>query len=103
LTAHTPRRREVVDAELAVQRSTRARDAGLSRIGDVTRWLIAATAGLVGALALVAAGAFHGHTVAGTPPTATAAQATSSANSLQAPAQVPQPAVSAPVIVSGGS
>lgn len=84
-----------------MQRSASARDAGLRRIGDVTRWLMAATAGLVGALALLAAGAFHGHTVSSTPtsPAATA----SSANSLQAAEQAPQPAVSAPVAVSGGS
>jgi hypothetical protein len=106
LTARRARRREDIDAELVAQRSASMRDAGLRRIGDVTRWLMAATAGLIGALALVAAGAFHGHSVSVTTPPAAAAganQAASTSDGLQAPAQAPQPAVSAPVVVSGGS
>jgi hypothetical protein len=106
LTARRPRRREDIDAEIAAQRSVSMRDAGLRRIGDVTRWLMAGTAGLIGALALVAAGAFHGHSVSVTAPTAPATssnQAASTSDGLPAPAQAPQPAVSAPVVVSGGS
>lgn len=86
-----------------MQRSALVRDAGLRRIGDVTRWLIAAAAALSGALALFAAGAFHGHAIAANSPTAAAASVNQPANSLQGPSQAPVPAASAPVVVSGGS
>jgi hypothetical protein len=92
--------------ERAAQRSALVRDAGLRRIVDVTRWLIAAAAGLSGALALFAAGAFHGHAIASNSPTAAAASVShpgNNVNALQTPSQAPLPAASAPVVVSGGS
>ncbi len=95
---------DVIDAEHVLQRAAMQRDAGLRRIGKVTRWLMAAALGLTGALALFAASAFHGHSVAASPSNAsTASQSASTSSGPQSPAQAPQPAVSAPVVVSGGS
>jgi hypothetical protein len=86
-----------------------ARDAGLRRISAVTRWTVAAVVALSGALALVAANAFHGHTVATTPSSATTSPAQTptpsqgSPTQLQQPAQAPAPVQQVPVVVSGGS
>jgi len=102
LTPNTPRRRDLPEAEIVAQRSAVARDAGLMRIGALTRWLMAGAAGLTGALALVAAGSFHGHSV--NPSSSSAATAAANqAAAIQSQTQVPQPTVSAPVVVSGGS
>jgi cytoskeletal protein RodZ len=51
-------------AEAATRRAIRARDAGLRRINAVTRGLVAAVVALSGALAVLAANGFHGHTLA---------------------------------------
>ena len=96
-------------------RAVIARDAGLELIRRVNRWLIAAAVAAAGMFSLLAAHAFHGHTV-----TSGGASSTSSAVSpagspsgapqsaggpaLQAPAQAPAPAPAAPApVVSGGS
>ncbi len=50
-------------AELAMRRAIRARDAGLRRIAAITRGIVAAVVALSGALAVLAASGFHGHTV----------------------------------------
>jgi hypothetical protein len=91
-----------------------ARDAGLRRIAAVTRWTAAAVVVLSGALALIAAKAFHGHTVTTTTPNATqpttpaittpATTTPATTNpSIQQPAQAPAPIQQAPVAISGGS
>jgi hypothetical protein len=90
-----------------------ARDAGLRRISAVTRWTTAAVVALSAGLALIAAKAFHGHTVTSTPSGSTstpAAQTPASGQSqvapaagLQQPTQAPAPAQQVPVVVSGGS
>ena len=87
-----------------------ARDAGLRRISAVTRWTAAAVVALSAGLALIAAKAFHGHSVAATSPGATASpQAPATDPSQVAPTQLQQPAQApvtvqqAPVVVSGGS
>lgn len=88
-----------------------ARDAGLRRISAVTRWLTGAAVALSGGLALLAAHAFHGHTVSNTAQTngqagiAQSSTSSTTSNSLQPPAQAPAPAPApaAPVVVSGGS
>jgi hypothetical protein len=96
-----------------------ARDAGLRRISAVTRWTAAAVVVLSGALALIAAKAFHGHTVTSTTPnvtqtttpatttpaTTTPATTTPATTtpSIQQPAQAPAPIQQAPVAISGGS
>jgi hypothetical protein len=89
-----------------------ARDAGLRRIAAVTRWTAAAVVVLSGSLALIAAKAFHGHTVAATTPGVTSStQAPATAQSpvaptttqLQQPTQAPAAVQQVPVVVSGGS
>jgi membrane protein required for beta-lactamase induction len=85
-----------------------ARDAGLARISAVTRWVTAGVVGLAGALAVLAAQAFHGHTVSNsssaTPsPVTQSAAPTSSQSDLQQPSQAPVQTPAAPVVVSGGS
>jgi hypothetical protein len=87
-----------------------ARDAGLLRISVVTRWLTAGAVAASGALALIAANAFHGHTLSNTSSTSQTAvsqtsSAASTASGLQPPAQAPAPVQTpvAPVVVSGGS
>ena len=45
------------------RRAVMARDAGLRRISRVTRWIVAGVVALSGGLALIAANAFHGHTI----------------------------------------
>jgi hypothetical protein len=101
-----------------------ARDAGLRRISAVTRWTAAAVVVLSGALALIAAKAFHGHTVTSTTPnvtqtttpatttpatttpaTTTPATTTPATTTpaIQQPAQTPAPIQQAPVAISGGS
>ena len=74
----------------------------------MTRWLTAGVIGLSGALALLAANAFHGRTVSnGSTATATpvtqAATPSNTPSGLQPPAQAPVQTPSAPVVVSGGS
>jgi hypothetical protein len=87
-----------------------ARDAGLQRISALTRGLIAGVVALSGALAVIAANGFHGHThqnaAVQTQTTQTQTNAPSSASSAlqpasQPPVQVQTPAP--PVVVSGGS
>ncbi|MGA3361135.1 MAG: hypothetical protein ABSD82_03800 [Solirubrobacteraceae bacterium] len=91
--------------QTATRRAVSARDAGLRRISSVTRWLAIGVVGLSGALALVAANAFHGHTVsnasAATP--AAGAPVTPSSGGLSPAAVTPTVTPSAPVVVSGGS
>lgn len=92
-----------------------ARDAGLRRIRAVTRWVAAGVVALSGALALIAADAFHGHTVSNTPSSSSTSPGTSSGSQaqtqapastgdpVQQPTQAPQPTQEAPVVSSGGS
>jgi cytoskeletal protein RodZ len=110
----------------ARQHAIRARDAGLRRISALTRGLAAGAVGLTGTLALLAAGSFHGKTVAVTPrPAATVAaesatqgpvaRSASAATTVTttttttqsaapaAPSAPPAPTPAAPVVVSGGS
>ena len=106
------RPRAIGQAETATRRAVIARDAGLRRISTVTRWVIAAAVGLSGALALIAANAFHGRTISNssssqTPATQQQAPATPATPSVsqgpQAPQQAPAQTPAAPVVVSGGS
>lgn len=95
-------------AEIAARRAVMARDAGLARISAVTRWVTAGVVALSGALAVLAAQAFHGHTVSNTSsttpsPVTQSAAPTSSQSDLQQPSQVPVQTPAAPVVVSGGS
>lgn len=96
-------------------RGAAARQAGLELIRRVNRWLIAAAVAAVGLFSLLAAHAFHGHTVT-TGGASSSSSAVSPAGSpsgvpqsvggsgLQAPAQAPAPASAAPSpVVSGGS
>ena len=112
MSARSPRSRGLSQAELATRRAVIARDAGLQRISAITRGAIAGAVTLSGALAVIAANGFHGHTLsntaAQTQTTQTQTTATSSTSSaLQPPSQPPsQPPVRAPVaavVVSGGS
>jgi len=96
-------------------RDVTAREAGLELIRRINRWLIAAAVAAAGMFSLLAAHAFHGHTVAGGASSSTASQAGSSSGAplsassaggtgLRAPAQAPAPAPAAPApVVSGGS
>jgi hypothetical protein len=95
-------------AEIATGRAVLARDAGLLRISAVTCWLIAGALALSGALALLAAGAFHGRTLSNTssgtaPPVTQTSAPSNTPSGLQPPAQAPVQTSSAPVVVSGGS
>jgi hypothetical protein len=96
-------------AEIATRRAVMARDAGLRRISAVTRWLTAAAVALSGALALIAANAFHGHTLSNTAQTTSqtgvgqTSTSSTTSNGLQPPAQAPAATPAAPVVVSGGS
>lgn len=93
----------------------RARDAGLRRIWAVTRWVTAGVVVLTGALALIAAHAFHGRTISNTPSSSRSSPGTSSDSPaqtqppastgvpIQQPAQAPQPTQAPPVVASGGS
>jgi len=99
--------------EIATRRAAMARDAGLQRISSVTRWMIAGVVSLSGGLALLAANAFHGRTIASTsnantaqttpgsttPATTTPATTTPASSGVQAPTPTQAP----PVVVSGGS
>jgi len=104
-----PRAQAFSEAELAERRRIQIRDGGLWRIGAVTRWLLAGALSATGALALLAAGTFHGHTLAPAPPTAQAAsagsasQTTGAAAPPAAPAQPPTTSAAPAVVVSGGS
>ena len=85
-----------------------ARDAGLQRISAITRGTIAGAVTLSGALAVIAASGFHGHTLSNpttqTPTTQTPTTATSStASALQSPSQPPVQTPAPAVVVSGGS
>ncbi len=113
MRAPAVRSRAIGHAETASRRAVLARDAGLRRISTVTRWVIAGAVGLSGALALIAANAFHGRTLPSTPssqtpvtqqaPTTTQTPSVSSAQGPQAPQQVPVQTPAQPVVVSGGS
>jgi hypothetical protein len=108
VSPRTPRSRDNGPAEIAARRAVMARDAGLRRISGVTRWLTAGAVAVSGALALIAAQAFHGRTLSNTSstgqPAVSQTSAPSSASSgLQPPAQAPAQTPVAPVVVSGGS
>ena len=112
MSRRVPRSRTGSAVETATRRAMAARDAGLRRIAAVTRWTAVAVVALSGALALIAAKAFHGHTVASTPPAASSTQTqtppaatqTTPTPAVQQPEQAPAPApVQQPVVVSGGS
>lgn len=102
-----PRAHALSEAELAERQRIQIRDGGLWRIGAATRWLLAGAVSAAGALALLAASTFHGHTLP--PPTAQAASANSasqtagSAGPIAAPAQSPTTSTAPAVVVSGGS
>ncbi|HEY7966921.1 MAG TPA: hypothetical protein VID68_07825 [Solirubrobacteraceae bacterium] len=87
-------------------RAVALRDAGLRRISATTRWVAAAVVALSGALALMAANAFHGHTATSTSSNSSVTQPPSS-DAIQQPSQAPQAVVQQPqqqpVVVSGGS
>jgi hypothetical protein len=102
------------------QPSLNTRDAGLRLIARINRWLISGAVGLTAMIALVTEHAFRAaHPAAATvnspggSPAATAqpssggddGSTTGSGAALQAPAQPPSPAASAPSapVVSGGS
>ena len=103
----------------ATRRAVNARNNGLRRISSVTRWTLAGAVGLSGALALIAANAFHGRTIQNnpsssssqsgaaasqtTPAQTTPAQGQTDQSGLQAPAQAPVQTPAPPVVVSGGS
>jgi hypothetical protein len=105
------RPRAIGQAETATRRAVIARDAGLRRISTVTRWVIAGAVGLSGALALIAANAFHGRTISNSSssqtPATQQAPATPAIPSVsqgpQAPQQAPAQTPATPVVVSGGS
>jgi hypothetical protein len=78
------------------------RDGGLERISVVTRWLTAGVVALSGALAVVAAGGFPGHSPS-TPAAPASASPSSSPSGLRPPSQTLAPAPAAAVVVSGGS
>jgi hypothetical protein len=113
LSARSPRSRGLNQAELATRRAVIARDAGLRRISAITRGTIAGAVTLSGALAVIAANGFHGHTHSNTAAQTqttqtqttqtqtTASSGTSSA--LQPPSQAPVQTPVAPVVASGGS
>jgi len=90
----------------ATRRAIMARDAGLRRISATTRLIAAGVVALSGALALIAAGAFHGRTANSTSTNSSITQP-SSTDAIQQPSQAPQPVVQQPqqqpVVVSGGS
>jgi hypothetical protein len=103
-----PRSRSASPAEISTRRAVMARDAGLTRISAVTRWLTAGVVALSGALALLAAQAFHGRTLSnGSTATATPVTQTSTPSNtpspLQPPDQAPAQTPATPVVVSGGS
>ena len=92
---------------------TKSRDAGLALITRINRWMIAGAVAFAGAVSLVAARSFHGHTasssISGSQPTQSPSSSSvgSSSSGLSSPSQVPSPSSSsssdqAPV-VSGGS
>ena len=64
MSRRVPGGREWSAAELATRRAIRTRDAGLRRISAVTRGIVAVVVALSGALAVLAANSFHGHTLA---------------------------------------
>jgi cytoskeletal protein RodZ len=110
-----------------------ARDAGLRRISGITRAMVAGVVALSGALAVIAANGFHGHTYSNnaaqsqtartqtpqtqtlqtqtpqtqTPQTQTPQTQTPASSSpssaLQPSSQPPVQTAAAPVVVSGGS
>jgi hypothetical protein len=88
-----------------------ARDAGLRRIGAVTRWVTLGSLALAGALALIASNAFHGRATANTSASTAAANQPAAVNQppsdgsgdLAPAAAAPTVTPSAPVAVTGGS
>lgn len=113
MSGRAARSQAIGQAEIATRRAVLMRDAGLRRISTVTRWVIAGAVGLSGALALIAANAFHGRTLSSSPssqtpvtqqaPTAPQTPSVSSSQGPQAPQQVPAQTPAPPVVVSGGS
>jgi hypothetical protein len=108
MSARPPRAPGAGPEEVARRRAVIDRDAGLLRISAVTRWITAGVVGLSGALALLAAHAFHGRTLSNastnTPAPVTQSAAPASTQSdLQQPSQAPVQTPAAPVVVSGGS
>ena len=117
MSARSPRSRGLSQAEFATRRAVIARDAGLQRISAITRGTIAGAVTLSGALAVIAANGFHGHTLSNTATqtqttqtqttqTQTQAQTTatsSTSSALQAPSQPPVQTPVAAAVVSGGS
>jgi hypothetical protein len=109
------RRSRALPLETATRRAMMARDAGLRRIRAVTRWVAAGVVVLSGALALIAARAFHGRTISNTPSSSSSSPGTSSGSAaqtqppassgvpIQQPAQAPAPTQAPPVVASGGS
>ncbi len=104
-----PRAHAFSETELAERQRIQIRDGGLWRIGAATRWLLAGAVSATGALALLAAGTFHGHTLTSAAATAQAAsastgsQTTGSASPPAAAAQPPTTSAAPAVVVSGGS
>jgi hypothetical protein len=107
-----PRAAEAEDPQVATRRAVMARDAGMRRISTLTRRFVVGAVALSGALAVLAANAFHGRTIvsgnstnASTSSASTAQQSpqTSGSDGLGAPAQSPTPTPVQPVAVSGGS
>ncbi len=104
--------------------SRAARDLGLARVGTTTRWMLAATLVGGGILSAAVAKALPGRSSHSTVPGSSAATPGAASSSgdlsgpesglpsegslnagsgLSAPAQIPQPSQSAPVVNSGGS
>ncbi len=116
MSPQAPRRASIEAAEIAGRRAVMARDAGLRRISRVTRRVMLGAVALSGGLAVTAANAFHGHTIATSSSSTSATQApssstqgsspstqSSSSSGLSAPAQTPALTPVQPVVVSGGS
>ena len=87
------------------------REAGVDLVRRVNRWMVAGAESAAGFLSLVAAHAFHGHSVAVGGATSSASRGvqvpqapSSSGGGLGSPAQAPTPATPGPgAVVSGGS
>ncbi|MGZ4227171.1 MAG: hypothetical protein ACXVHX_16570 [Solirubrobacteraceae bacterium] len=95
----------------AMPSAIETREAGMDLVHRVNRWLVAGAVSAAGFLSLVAAHAFHGHSVAVGGATSSASrgvqqsQAPSRAGGgFGSPAQAPAPATPGPgAVVSGGS
>jgi hypothetical protein len=113
MSTRIPRSAAGEDPQISTRRAVMARDAGLRRISSMTRRIVLGAIALSGGLAVTAANAFHGRTIAtGSNASTTstsqnngaASQTQSGSDGLSAPQQAPAPApVQQPVVVSGGS